>query len=155
MDPVTIRLQAAAIIFIAELLSICALILTPANQFYYLVCGGFNLGIIGTLYFMPECDLSISLRRANMIALIVQFYGFLSYCIMALLIKFEYIETGPSWPFLIYNTLIHVINLLQIWIIFTKKAGDGTQADHSRLPLVRDPYPHWAEIMPKEKRWTK
>lgn len=152
MEPVTTRLQAAVIIFFVELLSICVLIFTPANHFYYMVCGGFNFVIICMLYQLPECELSLSLRRANMVVLAIQFYGFLAFCVVALLVKYGYMETAISWPFVLYNTLIHALNLLQIWIIFTKEAGDGYKRSRYRSSFFCDPYPHWAATVQKEKK---
>lgn len=152
MEPVTARLQAAAIIFSVELISICVLILTPANHFYYMVCGGFNFAIICMLYQMPECALTFWLRRTNLFVLAIQFYGFLSYCGVALLVKYGYMVTAISWPIFLYNMLIHALNLLQIWIIFTKEAGDGYKRSRDRDSLLCDSYPHWAATVQKEKK---
>jgi len=101
---------------------------------------------------MPESDLITSLMLVNLVAMFAQFYGFLTYCIVAILLKYAVIDTVMSWPFDLYDISINVLNLLQIWMIFTLKAGGDNEFKSVRYRafVVRYPYPHWSANLPKE-----
>lgn len=103
---------------------------------------------------MPESDLITSLMLVNLVAMFAQLYGFLAYCIVAILLKYAVIDTAMSWPFTLYDTSIHVLNLLQIWMIFTLKAGGDNEfkSVRHRAFVVHHPYPHWAANLPKEAK---
>lgn len=135
-----IRVKAALILMLIELLSILALNATPRDDSYYLVCGAFNLMIIWLLPAASNVGLIADLQRINFIALCFQAFGFISYWL--------------SIPIYYYNFAIHALNFIQIMRLLITRQGDadGLGEDCSWLSVVRNYYLHSHKIMSQKEK---
>lgn len=135
-----LRLNAALILMLMEFASILALKMTPRDDSYYLVCGAFNLAIIIVLGKTSRAGLIRDLQIINLVALVVQFGGFLSYWYDA--------------PIQLYNCAIHLLSLVQVLrlLLVGKDDANECRENTSWLHLFRNTYLHWSKGFAKKEK---